>query len=45
MTVQLPLKADNALFQTVWGAPMLDLVVLTRKNLTDLKGHVGFQSP
>ena len=36
MTVQLTLKADNTLFHTVWGAPVLNAIVLARKNLTDL---------
>ena len=45
LTTHLLLKANDALFQTMWGATVLDLVVVTRKNLTDVKGRVGFKGP
>ena len=41
--MQLTLKADNTLFRTLWGAPVLNAIVLTRRNLTDLEGCGGFQ--
>ena len=45
MAVKLALKAQDALFETVWRAPVLDAVVLARKNLPDLKRHVGLRGP